>query len=558
MVIYNRVRRKGYKFWFHGMQCIEERLLGVKHIGCELKKLFPANKHVLALLQDVSSPTIIKQRQANGRKKEKGLKVVLIELLNEHLQHYLQETCQNNPYVNTIMLDIKMKYNQQVTWLEKRRKRLRQEKGERERVYNNMKEKDKYDSRLEGMRGKLASITHQLDTLKLKPVTFGTKANFEKRLKGALSNEEFKIARDSSFSCTGKTQVKNFNFKILKDKTVKVHRFSKDKDTMWMTIPFTVNKSQEAGFKCILEAKKYTVTLLRRLNGEGIDYFIHVSIEIPDSKSVHCFENGAVGMDFNYDKASLTNIDKDGNFLSYQEIGFDSLNTLRKNNRDNYVGYKMDKVVNYCKNKGKGLIIEDLKFNQDFSFRKKRNRKVNNLRVSALGLLERKCIKAGVAIRKVNPAYTSIIGRYEYSRSRNLSVHVLASFVIARRGMGFKDENHLPPVYAWLLAQVGGMIKPRLKPSSAFNAWSRIHDLFKFSGITSYSTAEIMRTILSMKYVVYSNTCAQPHNPKAGLTPSGQVDDWYKFWNHVRGVSTARNINNVSTTYEQYSPTSLT
>jgi hypothetical protein len=93
MVIYNRVRRKGYKVWFHGMQYIEEKLLGVKHIGRGLEDLFPANKHVLAFLQDVSSPTIIKQRQATGRKKEKGLKVALIELLNKHLQHYLQETC---------------------------------------------------------------------------------------------------------------------------------------------------------------------------------------------------------------------------------------------------------------------------------------------------------------------------------------------------------------------------------------------------------------------------------------------------------------------------------
>ncbi len=96
------------------------------------------------------------------------------------------------------------------------------------------------------------------------------------------------------------------------------------------------------------------------------------------------------------------------------------------------------------------MVIEDLSFKQEFSYGKTRNRKLSNFKTSALNLLERKCLKRGVPIKKVHPAYISLIGRYNYSRLYNLSIHILASYVIARKGLGFKEE--LPTIYKWLLA----------------------------------------------------------------------------------------------------------
>jgi hypothetical protein len=131
----------------------------------------------------------------------------------------------------------------------------------------------------------------------------------------------------------------------------------------------------------------------------------------------------------------------------------------------------------------------------------------------------------------VHPAYTSLIGKYKYSCSRNLSTHVLASYVIARKGLGFKEA--IPTIYKWLLAQVGDVIKPRLKPSSPYYKWSQLHDFFKHCGITSFKTSEVMRKTLQMKYVLNSVTSEQPDNLRAGLTLSGKVDDWNKFWNFI-------------------------
>jgi len=191
----------------------------------------------------------------------------------------------------------------------------------------------------------------------------------------------------------------------------------------------------------------------------------------------------------------------------------------------------MDKVVNYCINKKKGLVIEDLSFDQEFSYGKKRNRKLSNFKTSALVLLERKGLKRGVAVRKVHPAYTSLIGKYKFSRSRNLSTHVLAGYVIARKGLGFKEE--IPTLYKRLLAQVGDAIKPRLKPSSPYYNWAKLHDFFKYCGITSFKTSEVMKKALQMKHVLNSVTSVQPDNLRAGLSSRGKVDDWHKFWNFI-------------------------
>ena len=93
--------------------------------------------------------------------------------------------------------------------------------------------------------------------------------------------------------------------------------------------------------------------------------------------------------------------------------------------------------------------------------------------------------------------------------------------------------EELPALYKWLLAQVGDAIKPRLKPSSPYRKWAKLHDFFKYSGITSFKTSEVMQKALQMKYVLNSATSAQPDNLRAGLSPAGKVENWHKFWNFI-------------------------
>ena len=45
-----------------------------------------------------------------------------------------------------------------------------------------------------------------------------------------------------------------------------------------------------------------------------------------------------------------------------------------------------------------------------------------------------------IGINEVNPAYTSVIGKLKYARQKGISIHKAASYVIARRGMGYGER----------------------------------------------------------------------------------------------------------------------
>ena len=447
------------------------------------------------------------------------------------VQPQLMELCHNNPYVNSIMIDCETKLAQQQTWLEKRETYLTHQIATILEKIEQIKEKERKDRRLKGLYSRLSSVQNRLSALYLNPVVFGTKILFRERILRKIRKKEFKIRRDSSFCCVGKKQGINLNLKILPDATLRVRTFSKKKGKKLLILPFTVNYMQHRWFNEILNLELYQVEVVRRLYKRNIRYFAHVSYETPTIETIQRFENGAVGLDMNYNFVSLSNADKQGNFESYHEIHFRNVHSYRKNKRWDYISFKMNKVVNYCVNKNKGLVVEDLSFDQEFFYGKKRNRKLSNFKTSALDLLERKCNRKGVAIRKVHPAYTSLIGKYKYSRLYNLSTHVLASYVIARKGLKFKED--LPARYKWLLAQVGDAVKPRLKPSSPYRNWAKLHDFFKYCGITSFKTSEVMKKALQMKHVLNSVTSAQPDNLKAGLSSKGKVEDWNKFWNCI-------------------------
>jgi hypothetical protein len=57
-----------------------------------------------------------------------------------------------------------------------------------------------------------------------------------------------------------------------------------------------------------------------------------------------------------------------------------------------------------------------------------------------------RCHRDGVALKLVNPAYSSLIGRVKFAASLGLSVHHSAAMVIARRGMNLSERLPKAPV----------------------------------------------------------------------------------------------------------------
>ncbi|MFX1296524.1 MAG: hypothetical protein ACFFD2_16915, partial [Promethearchaeota archaeon] len=103
---------------------------------------------------------------------------------------------------------------------------------------------------------------------------------------------------------------------------------------------------------------------------------------------------------------------------------------------------------------------------------------------------------------------------------------------IARRGLGFAEP--LPACYKWVLAQVGGVVKPRLNPNSPSSQWTQLYDLFKQDGITPFRapnpTTPLKRNLLENFTTVLDGwnlaTGVPPETLRAGLSAAtcGEID----------------------------------
>ena len=136
------------------------------------------------------------------------------------------------------------------------------------------------------------------------------------------------------------------------------------------------------------------------------------------------------------------NTDSDGNLKEHFYLHADRLQFARFEKRKNDIEDLAVKVVDYAISKGKGLVLEDLKFNQNKpSKSKKFNRMRHNfIYAQLLEAIERRAIMYRIAVNKINPAFTSIAGILKYQEQYSLNRHTAAAFIIARRGLGIMEK----------------------------------------------------------------------------------------------------------------------
>jgi IS605 OrfB family transposase len=155
---------------------------------------------------------------------------------------------------------------------------------------------------------------------------------------------------------------------------------------------------------------------------------------------------GAVGADFNSDHIAVTVVDANGNFSKLAtrrlELPFEGRSSGQ---RAAILADALEDLVSLADKLKLPLVIEDL----DFKEKKKQLGKMSPAQARALSglvyaqfttLLESKCHLRGIALVKVNPAYTSVAGRIKYATSKGLSVHHAAAGVIARRAQGCTER----------------------------------------------------------------------------------------------------------------------
>ena len=214
----------------------------------------------------------------------------------------------------------------------------------------------------------------------------------------------------------------------------------------------------------------YQVEILRRQGR----YQVRITVEEVPAPLQSDPHNGWVGVDTNVTFFALCHVLPDGNPHAFATIGDPRLLDVRSTQRDALVGQLAIETVQWAKDRGAGLVVEDLRFVHDRDVSAKFNRVTHQFNYRALlTAVERQATREGVALRKVKPAYTSLIGRVKYQPHYGISVHHAAALVIGRRG-GLKvwRENVPKDLRQWMQAQ--GQWNDSTYRKTDWSAWNRL------------------------------------------------------------------------------------
>lgn len=271
------------------------------------------------------------------------------------------------------------------------------------------------------------------------------------------NKNKFIAQRDSQISYIGRKEEKSGNqmFQFSYDRKYNYYTFKIRKDfDNWKSDGSPARyvegrchfKYMSRELRKALENKSSPVTVsIIRKNGR---YYLHVSITLQYTAETICTrkEYGTIGIDFNKGMLAIAETDQAGNLKNVFQRKF----AFGKGGKTKaQLSEILSDVYNYAIEKGKDIIIEDLK-----SFKKKKstinkaktgqgkeyNDMLHKLPYSMYSqLIEDMCFKKKISLIKINPYNTSKIARQKFCKRMNLNIHNGAAYVIARRGMEIKD-----------------------------------------------------------------------------------------------------------------------
>ncbi len=307
----------------------------------------------------------------------------------------------------------------------------------------------------------------KLDNLKLKPCIFYKKYLNDKQV--------FKDKKYNHFDISGRKDAGSGNFVFkAKYKETKTLIFKKTHSLKWIKkdidyydIEVKLIDGSIVVFKDIVfkhhgdelknllnENVALAYKLIRKTDKVGkIYYQIFLTLDLEYGKRLNeSTETGIVALDFNNGHIDMTDIDSKGN-LVYKETIYYNTKGLKEENFQS-LNKALSEVLKYACSAHKTIVIEDLDLSKSKNNSKYKERILNrifhNLPYSRYKqLIEYKCLQENLKLIKVNPAFTSFIGTVKYNNLK-LNSHIKASYIIGRRGMGFKE--HVPKQYKNLIS----------------------------------------------------------------------------------------------------------
>ena len=301
-------------------------------------------------------------------------------------------------------------------------------------------------SKLNRLKQELENLNHQLETGLLK-LCFGTKHLLQH------DYEQFVNQRDSQMSFIGSKDEKACNQMLQLTYNSKNNQFEIQ---LRKDFGFKTAKGDDRyvyGKVYFRHHKNHIISILRQGNSplsykiikKNNRFYLYCTFEIQvyDEDFMTHSSHGAIGLDFNKGFVTLSETNQYGHLIQTQLLPYRfKAGNKTKTDLQRIVNH----VVTLAKSTGKDVCIEDLNFkNKKAQTESKTGKNYNEMLHSLayqqfMTTVDSCAYRNHVIVNKVNPAWTSWLAKKRYCPTMKLNVHTGASYVIARRGQGFKDS----------------------------------------------------------------------------------------------------------------------
>lgn len=257
---------------------------------------------------------------------------------------------------------------------------------------------------------------------------WGGRKNFECRSKGEITNGEWRRIRSNQFWSRGdKSKNGNLNLRIEPAEDNYQLRITIG-TRQWEYCQLWIPEKFRAMLNAHLNTEPCYTVRVKRGKDDRYSVFITFDAELP-TQSVG-FKEGAIGIDLNPSGQAWAEVNVHGQLLGKGWINTPELQYARRGRRDWLIGQIAHQIVGLARSEGKGLVLEWLKFKRGENHGRKLNRIFNNFTHNRLiEAIVREAKQQGIAIKQVNPAFSSVIGRMKYQEVYpHLAVHEAAAY----------------------------------------------------------------------------------------------------------------------------------
>ena len=301
-------------------------------------------------------------------------------------------------------------------------------------------------SKLNRLKQQLNNLSYQLESGNLK-LCFGTKKllkqNYNKFVEQRDSQITFIGAKEET-ACNQLLQLmynkKNNQFVVQLRKDFGGYKTAKGDDKY----VYGKNYFNHHKNKIISILKNKNSPLSYKIIKKNSRYYLCCTFEIQtDANSfITRSDYGTLGLDFNKGFVTLSETNQYGHLIQTQFLPY-RFKSGNKTKTD------LQKIANHvtalaCQT-GKNICIEGLNFKATKSKTETKQGEQYNEMLHSLAyrqftdIIESVAYRNKVTLIKVSPAWTSWLAKKLYCPTMKLNVHVGASYVIARRGQGYKD-----------------------------------------------------------------------------------------------------------------------